>query len=104
MFPGDVLVLIDTGADTTTLPFSLASLLGFSTSDLESSVMNAVGGQTTTWKPRTGPNVDIQIGGHWHSLPALAFADKTPPLLGRDLIFRDFKLWMEYGETDLRPK
>lgn len=86
------------------LPFGLASVLGFSTSELESQSTNGVGGKTTVWRPKTGPNVDIQIGGRWYSLPAVMFAEKTPPLLGRDILFREFSLRMEYGETELRQK
>jgi hypothetical protein len=101
--PADFLILVDTGADTTTLPLQLASLIGFSTGELESVPFNGVGGQTTCLRPKAGPDTDIKVGGHWFALPGLVFGDKTPALLGRDLIFKDFKLRMETGETELLP-
>jgi hypothetical protein len=98
----DTLLLVDTGADGVLLPFALASLMGFSTSDLESQQSAAVGGAATVWRPRGPLDVEIELGGHWLSLPSLAFAEKTPPLLGRDLIFRNFELRMSATETELR--
>jgi hypothetical protein len=100
----EILAIVDTGADTTTLPFGLVSVLGFPTADLESMTTNAVGGQTTTWKARGESKMGIQIGGKWFKLPCVAFAENTPALLGRDLIFANFKLRMEEGETELRER
>lgn len=102
--PADMFVLLDTGADSTILPFSLASMLGFSTADLEGVETNAVGGKVRNWRPRGEPKVEIQISGTWYMLPGVLFAENTPALLGRDIIFREFKLRMEDGETDLRPR
>jgi len=80
-------------------------MLGFSTADLDLRDTNVVGGQAQVWKPRSILDVDIRIGGQWYGLLEFVFAEKTPvPILGRDLIFREFKLRMEAGETDLRPK
>lgn len=103
VLPVDTLILLDTGADRTTLPRQFAPLLGFSDADLDTGSANGLGGRATVWKPKAGPPVEIRIGGKWYPLPGLAFADKTPPLLGRDLVFRYFKLRMQTGETELLP-
>lgn len=105
--PTAILVIVDTGADTTVLPFALVSMLGFSTSELESIETNAVGGKVKTWKAKAGAGVtgvEVEIGGFWFGLPSLAFAENTPPLLGRDVLFANFDLRMTAGETELRPK
>lgn len=102
--PSDVPILLDTGADTTTLPFSLASLLGFSTSDLQSQDTNAVGGKAKVYKLKVSSKVEVRLGGTWYALPNVVFAENTPPLFGRDFIFANFKVRMEHGETELRPK
>jgi Aspartyl protease len=101
--PADTLILLDTGADLTTLPRQFAALLGFSDADLDSVSASGLGGKATVWKPKAGPPVEIRIGDQWYPLPGVAFADRTPPLLGRDLVFRYFKLRMQTGETELLP-
>ncbi len=98
------MAILDTGADTTVLPFELVSLLGFSTSNLESINTNAVGGRTRTWRVKGDPGVEINIGGQWLKVPRLVFAERMPPLLGRDVIFTHFELRMTMGETELRPR
>jgi len=100
--PIDTLVLVDTGADITTLPYTLIAPLGFSLNSLESITTNAVGGIVSSRKAPNPPGVAIEIGGVWYDLPALNFVENTPALLGRDLIFKYFKLRMETGETELR--
>jgi hypothetical protein len=100
--PVDILILVDTGADGVLLPFALASVLGFSTSDLESHQSGAVGGLTTVWMPRGKPEVDMEVGGHWMGLPSLTFAEKSPALLGRDVLFTNFDMRMTATEIELR--
>jgi|SRR5476651_1130753 hypothetical protein len=91
-------------SDTNALPQQLAQSLGLSPSDLDAVVTAEVGGQTTVPQPKTGPAVEIEIAGRWYALPNVQFCATPAPLLGRDLIFREFYLRMEHGETDLRPK
>lgn len=100
----ELIVLVDTGADASVLPFAVASLLGFSTSDLASADTRAVGGIVKTWTTTAAPEVESEIGGHWLMLPRLGFAENTPALLGRDVLFSDFELRMTDNETELRPR
>jgi hypothetical protein len=103
--PPDLLLIMDTGADGVLLPEAFAGPLGFDPAkDLEPMVSNGLGGQTTVLKPRGNVDVEICIGGFWFSLPTLAFSQKCPPLLGRDVVFANFDLRMCDGETDLRPR
>ncbi|HVV53294.1 MAG TPA: retropepsin-like aspartic protease [Polyangia bacterium] len=104
VLPGDVFAILDTGADSTVLPKQFASLLGFSNAHLAEITTNAVGGTVTTWKVRDVAGVAVNLGGFWLALPCLTFAERTPPLLGRDVIFANFDLWMRQGETELRPR
>jgi hypothetical protein len=98
---GDVMAILDTGADSTVLPFVFASML-IPASNLETARANAVGGTAKIWKVRGAPSIEVEIGGTWMRLPSLMFAEKTPPLLGRDVIFANFDLRMTMGETELR--
>jgi len=81
----------------------MAELFGLSSSDLEKKESNALGGKAAVWLPREGPQFEVEIGGRWLSLQVL-FAENTPPLLGRDVVFANFKIRMEDGETELRPR
>jgi len=98
----DTLILVDTGADGTMLPLSLAPVIGFAASELKQATSSAIGGRVATWTAQT-TNVRIEIGGHWLPLPTLSFAEESPPLLGRDVIFANFDLLrMTANETELR--
>ena len=77
VLPTDLLILLDTGADTTTLPLALAPLLGYQLNDLDNGVRSAVGGRAKTSRPKAPINLDIEIGGLWYALPCVVFAD-TP--------------------------
>ena len=103
MFPGDVLAILDTGADNTVLPKQFAEPLGYTAAHLEEIKTNAVGGQVTTWRLKDVTGAAVNIGGYWLDVPCLTFAENTPALLGRDVVFANFDLRMTDGETELKP-
>lgn len=63
-----------------------------------------VGGKSTILKPTEKIDVEIEIGGFWFHLPSIHFGQGPVPLLGRDVMLKNFTLVMKLGETELRPK
>lgn len=49
---GDVLGIVDSGADSTCLPRDFAALMGYAAGDLEEKPMVQAGGATTCWVPK----------------------------------------------------
>jgi hypothetical protein len=103
ILPANPSLLIDTGADGTILNLGLAGLFGFRKADLEEVKGTVVGGQTAIYVPRTPGLLEIQLGRSWHSLPSLAFTATPVSLLGRDVIFSQFELYMTSTTFELIP-
>jgi hypothetical protein len=101
----DLIVMVDTGADQTLLHMYWASLLGFSADDLTEEASKAASGSMTVYRPKNRRGIEFQIGGSWFPVPTIQFAKKVPiSLLGRDMIFGHFDLWMSGTHFEFQPR
>lgn len=78
-------VLVDSGADTTTLNEDLAALLGLDVSTMPEVIMTGVG--NTQIKVAYSDQVLAHLCGKWIRLPVLFQKGRSPNLLGRSGAF-----------------
>jgi hypothetical protein len=101
----DLVVMVDTGADETLLHIHWAGLMGFRPDQLKEESSKSASGTMTVYRPGTCRGIEFQIGESWFAVPSVRFAKKVPiSLLGRDMIFAHFNLWMTGTLFDLYPR
>ncbi|MCR4263621.1 MAG: aspartyl protease family protein [Candidatus Roizmanbacteria bacterium] len=84
--------ILDTGADITTLPHYMISLLGMDKKKLEKSESTGIGGKTQTFNGKT----DIIIGKLTFSIPVVFVMNNAIPfLLGKEGIFDRFNIVLD---------
>jgi Aspartyl protease len=100
----DLVLMVDTGADTTLLHLRWARLMGFQDADLLEENCTSASGKMTVYRPRIHQGIEFEIGNTWFSVPSLQFGKDVPiSLLGRDAIFTHFNLKMTARDFELLP-
>lgn len=100
----DLVLMVDTGADTTLLHLRWARLMGFQDADLIEETCTSASGKMTVYRPRIHRGIEFEIGDTWFSVPSLQFGRDVPiSLLGRDAIFTHFNLKMTPRDFELLP-
>jgi hypothetical protein len=87
----DLVLMVDTGADTTLLHLRWARLMGFQDADLLEENCTSASGKMTVYRPRIHQGIEFEIGDTWFSVPSLQFGKEVPISLS---IFTHFNLKM----------